>query len=200
MRSSALRDGFTFSPFSFTHRVPCSHVFLFFFSLNIFLRDVRLCDVGYRLFSKKQSQIKKKQNKKNSRNKEKAKMPSSKDGISLPQLLKAEEVVRYERERRESKQRLLLLDSFLSDLDEQLLYVAQFKKEWIRHREALEEERQSTIREEAVARKEQEKECFSILLGLHEKSGGRKREKSKSKRKDIGIEPIKEKRERKKSK
>lgn len=109
-------------------------------------------------------------------------MPSSKDEISLPQLLQAEEVVRFERERREAKQRLNLLDSFLSELDEQLLYVAQFKKEWLRHREALEEERQNVIEEERKAREGKERELLGLLHRLHEKGLGRAGEKKKKNR------------------
>lgn len=109
-------------------------------------------------------------------------MPSSKGGVSLPQLAKAEEVVRYERERREAKQRLVLLDSFLSELDEQLLCVAQFKKEWLRHRESLEEDRQNVVKEESNARPKQEKELLQLLRHLYKEGKARieKRKKKKS--------------------
>lgn len=108
-------------------------------------------------------------------------MPSSKGGVSLPQLVKAEEVVRYERERREAKQRLALLDSFLSELDEQLLCVAQFKKEWLRHRESVEDDRQNVVKEESNARRTQEKELLKLLRHLYKEGQDRIEKKKKKK-------------------
>lgn len=56
-------------------------------------------------------------------------------------LYKTEQVVRLESERREAKARLRLMDAMTDALNDQLLYVAQFKKQWLQHRLRLEEER-----------------------------------------------------------
>lgn len=83
--------------------------------------------------------------------------------VSLQQLSKAEKVVRLELERREAKKRLVLFDTMLGELDQQLVYVAQFKKEWLLQRQTMERDRQKLMREEVVERERREKQ---ILLSL----------------------------------
>lgn len=56
--------------------------------------------------------------------------------------------MRLECERREAKARLKLIDTMAGELDDQLLYVAQFKKEWLLSRRAMEDARQAVSNEE----------------------------------------------------
>ncbi|CAD2220280.1 hypothetical protein AGDE_04690 [Angomonas deanei] len=65
--------------------------------------------------------------------------------ISFQHLIRTEKVVRLEAERREAKARLRLLDLMTEVLDDQLVYVAQFKKIWLLQRAQLEEERQDVL-------------------------------------------------------
>lgn len=60
--------------------------------------------------------------------------------------------MRLECERRESKARLRVIDAMMHELEDQLLYVAQFKKEWLQHRRKLEDDRQEVVHEESVRR------------------------------------------------
>lgn len=87
------------------------------------------------------------------------------------QLCKSEHVVRLESERREAKGRLRVMDAMRDSLDDQLLYVAQFKKQWLQHHKllevarqdlaALELERRSRVEEDAAA-------ALSTLLRRHQ--------------------------------
>ncbi|KPA75611.1 hypothetical protein ABB37_08482 [Leptomonas pyrrhocoris] len=72
--------------------------------------------------------------------------------VALQHFMKTERVVRLECERREAKTRLKVIDMMSAELDDQLLYVAQFKKEWLLSRRAMEEERQSVMSEENARR------------------------------------------------
>ncbi|KPI84432.1 hypothetical protein ABL78_6514 [Leptomonas seymouri] len=72
--------------------------------------------------------------------------------VALQHFLKTERVVRLECERREAKARLKVIDTMSAELDEQLMYVAQFKKEWMLSRRAMEVARQSLMGEEDTRR------------------------------------------------
>lgn len=72
--------------------------------------------------------------------------------VALQHFLKTERVVRLECQRRESKARLKLVDAMAAELDDQLLYVAQFKKEWLLSRRAMENARQALLSEEKEER------------------------------------------------
>jgi hypothetical protein len=78
--------------------------------------------------------------------------------VALQHFLKTERVVRLECERREAKARLKLIDAMTAELDDQLLYVAQFKKEWLLSRRAMEEARQAMMSEENTKRADVEAE------------------------------------------
>lgn len=81
--------------------------------------------------------------------------------LATQHLFRTEQVVRLECERRESKARLKLLDTLTEELDDQLLYVAQFKKEWLEHRRDMEEARQMIVREEETHRAEVEEDYIA---------------------------------------
>ncbi|CAJ1005562.1 hypothetical protein Q4I28_000882 [Leishmania naiffi] len=78
--------------------------------------------------------------------------------VALHHFFKTERVVRLECERREAKARLRLIDTMSGDLDDQLLCVAQFKKEWLQSRRVLEEARQAILQEESSNRADVEDE------------------------------------------
>ncbi|KAG5511700.1 hypothetical protein JKF63_07298 [Porcisia hertigi] len=82
---------------------------------------------------------------------------------ALLHFFKTENVVRLECERREAKMRLRLIDAMSDDLDDQLLYVAQFKKEWLQSRRVLEDARQAVVQEEASKREELESEYAKAI-------------------------------------
>lgn len=86
--------------------------------------------------------------------------------VSLQQLTKAEKVVRLELERREAKKRLVLFDTMLAELDQQLVYVAQFKKEWLLQRQTMERDRQKLMREETTERERRSQQWFLSLSKL----------------------------------
>eukprot|EP00796_Vickermania_ingenoplastis_P009131 gene9131-6418_t len=87
--------------------------------------------------------------------------------LSLQQLEGAEKVVRIELERRECKKRLHLLDVMAREVDQQEVYVAQFKKEWLAHRQALERDRQKLVQTESSERERLEQWCRSRLKRIH---------------------------------
>lgn len=83
--------------------------------------------------------------------------------VALLHFFKTERVVRLECERRESKAHLKLIDNMSADLDDQLLYVAQFKKEWLQSRRVLEEARQALVQAEGAKRGDVEEEYVKAL-------------------------------------
>ncbi|KAK7202101.1 hypothetical protein NESM_000279000 [Novymonas esmeraldas] len=83
--------------------------------------------------------------------------------VAVLHFMKTERVVRVECERREAKARLKLIDVMSADLDDQLLYVAQFKKEWLQSRCALEEAREAIMQEEASRRAYVEEEYVRAI-------------------------------------
>ncbi|EPY29170.1 hypothetical protein STCU_03766 [Strigomonas culicis] len=91
--------------------------------------------------------------------------------ISFQHLLKTENVVRIEAERREAKARLKLLDVLVEEIDDQLVFVTQFKKLWLQQRVALEDERQKVIDKEEEARQQMEElyvyELNEVLRLIH---------------------------------
>lgn len=86
--------------------------------------------------------------------------------VALQHFLKTERVVRLECERREAKARLKVIDAMTAELDDQLLYVAQFKKEWLLSRRAMEEARQAVLSEENETRAFVEEEYVREVNGL----------------------------------
>lgn len=91
-------------------------------------------------------------------------MPSK---VSVHQVEKAEEVVRLELQRREAKKRMNLLDAMLSELDQQAIYAAQFKKEWLLQRQALERERQKVSQEELREREAIKEKERRVVRDVH---------------------------------
>ncbi|KAG5487544.1 hypothetical protein LSCM1_07501 [Leishmania martiniquensis] len=83
--------------------------------------------------------------------------------VPLQHFIKTERVVRLECERREAKARLKLVDAMSDDLNDQLLCVAQFKKEWLQSRRLLEEARQAIVQEEASTRAYVEEEHVKAI-------------------------------------
>ncbi|AYU75891.1 hypothetical protein conserved [Leishmania donovani] len=83
--------------------------------------------------------------------------------VALHHFFKTERVIRLECERREAKARLKLIDIMSGDLDDQLLCVAQFKKEWLQSRRVLEEARQAVVQEEASKRAYVEEEYVRAI-------------------------------------
>ncbi|CCW67523.1 unnamed protein product [Phytomonas sp. Hart1] len=61
------------------------------------------------------------------------------------QLYKLECVVRLEEERREAKMRLRLLNMMSQEVDKQITFVAQFKKQWLQNRLTQEQQRQELM-------------------------------------------------------
>lgn len=91
---------------------------------------------------------------------------SGKDRLTLQQLVKIEEVVRTELERRSEKKRVAICDEMLEEIDQQLIFVAQFKKEWIRQQQMLESHRLNVVAEESTVRHQLEQvelEGWSVL-------------------------------------
>lgn len=91
--------------------------------------------------------------------------------MAFQHLAQTERVVRCEAERRECKSRLRILDAMAEELDDQLIYVAQFKKQWLDHRQQLEEERQRMSHDERNDRSSLEaeyvKEINRLIQLLH---------------------------------
>ncbi|RNF26293.1 uncharacterized protein Tco025E_01442 [Trypanosoma conorhini] len=87
-------------------------------------------------------------------------------GNALQQQAKTERVVRLEVQRRHAKGSLRVLDSMIREVDDQLLYVAQFKKEWLQHRRELEAARQEILTEETAKRQQLERSCLHLLQQL----------------------------------
>ncbi|ESL09158.1 hypothetical protein TRSC58_03128 [Trypanosoma rangeli SC58] len=81
-------------------------------------------------------------------------------GNALQQQAKTERIVRLEVQRRHAKGSLRVLDTMIREVDDQLLYVAQFKKEWLQHRRELEAARQDVLAEEAARRQQLERHCL----------------------------------------
>ncbi|RNF07178.1 uncharacterized protein TraAM80_03549 [Trypanosoma rangeli] len=87
-------------------------------------------------------------------------------GNTLQQQAKTEWIVRLEVQRRHAKGSLRVLDSMIREVDDQLLYVAQFKKEWLQHRRELEAARQDVLAEEAAKRQQLERHCLNTQKQL----------------------------------
>ncbi|EAN93498.1 hypothetical protein C3747_148g445c [Trypanosoma cruzi] len=85
---------------------------------------------------------------------------------ALQQQAKTERIVRLEVQRRHAKGTLRVIDAMIRDVDDQLLYVAQFKKEWLQHRKELEAARQELLAEELTRRQQFEKHCLHTLHQL----------------------------------
>ncbi|KAG5507947.1 hypothetical protein JIQ42_07241 [Leishmania sp. Namibia] len=83
--------------------------------------------------------------------------------VTLQHFFKTERVVRLECERREAKARLKLIDTMSDDLNDQLLCVAQFKKEWLQSRRVLEEAREAIVQEEGSTRAYVEEEYVKAI-------------------------------------
>ncbi|EAN76860.1 hypothetical protein, conserved [Trypanosoma brucei brucei TREU927] len=97
---------------------------------------------------------------------------------ALQQQIRTERIVRMEVQRRQAKGTLRVIDNMIREIDDQLAYVSQFKKEWLQHQRKCEEVRQEVVKEEIKLRSqflEEEKEELEKLLKLvgHEKGGQR---------------------------
>ncbi|KEG14300.1 hypothetical protein DQ04_00531050 [Trypanosoma grayi] len=84
-------------------------------------------------------------------------------GSALQQQAKTEFIVRLEVQRRHAKGSLRVIDTMIREVDDQLLYVAQFKKEWLQHRKELEAARQDIMTEESMKRVQKEEGCLHTL-------------------------------------
>ncbi|GET85717.1 hypothetical protein, conserved [Leishmania tarentolae] len=93
-----------------------------------------------------------------------AKQPAAE--VTRHHFFKTERVIRLECERREAKARLKLIDTMVGDLNDQLLCVTQFKKEWLQSRRVLEEARQAIVQEEGSKRASIEEEYVRTINKL----------------------------------
>lgn len=64
-----------------------------------------------------------------------------------------EAVIRLELQRRMLREKMQVNDNMIRDIDEHLVYVVQFKKEWLHHMRLMESERRTVSTEEATGRK-----------------------------------------------
>ncbi|KAH9601560.1 hypothetical protein LSM04_003904 [Trypanosoma melophagium] len=99
-------------------------------------------------------------------------MPRPNRGGELQQQARTEHIVRLELQRRHAKGLLRVIDNMMGEVDDQLMYVAQFKKEWLQHRKELEAARQQIIAEEI---KQREKREEAYLQALTELARGKKK-------------------------
>ncbi|KAG8346968.1 hypothetical protein ERJ75_001747800 [Trypanosoma vivax] len=90
----------------------------------------------------------------------------------LQQQMRTERIVRLEVQRRHAKGTLRVFDNMIREVDDQLLYVSHFKKEWLQHRRQLEDVRQEIVKSETTARKQLLEEETSAVRSLmdHAKS------------------------------
>ncbi|ORC85378.1 uncharacterized protein TM35_000351220 [Trypanosoma theileri] len=93
-------------------------------------------------------------------------MPRPNKGGEAQQQVRTEHIVRLEVQRRHAKGLLRVFDTMIGDLDDQLMYVAQFKKEWLQHRKELEAARQQIIAEELTQREKREEAYLQALAEL----------------------------------
>ena len=67
-------------------------------------------------------------------------------------IVKTERIVRLELQRRELKEAININEHVLNEIDEQLAFTAQLKKDWLHHMRRLEVDRRQVITEETLAR------------------------------------------------
>ncbi|CCW64804.1 unnamed protein product [Phytomonas sp. EM1] len=86
--------------------------------------------------------------------------------VLFQQLYKLECVVRLEEERREARARLRLLDMMSIEVDKQIAFVSQFKKQWLQNRLTQEQQRQELMDAESKWRLFIEEEYSRMLRDL----------------------------------
>ena len=84
---------------------------------------------------------------------------------------KTEKIVRLEVQRRSIRDAMRLHDGMLQELDEQLAYVADFKREWLVHMKSLEFERQELIGRSEHERRAMENEWATGMEQIAAASG-----------------------------
>lgn len=82
---------------------------------------------------------------------------------SFRHLQRTEKVVRLEIERRSIRESIRVHDDMMHFVNEQLQYVADFKREWLAHMRGLELERQEEVAREAQSRQVLEDACAAEL-------------------------------------
>lgn len=94
---------------------------------------------------------------------------------------KTEKIVRLEVQRRSIRDAIRIHDDMMEDLDAQLAYVNDFKREWLAHMQRLEDARRTMMDVSFLERSKIESEWFSTTTDLvtsmtttaRSRSGGR---------------------------